>query len=179
MSIVQETKKKMDAAIEHLKEELRGLRTGRAAPGLLENCNVEAYGSLMKLRDLASVTAPEARQLLVTPYAADTVEAISKGIQKEMGFMPQIEGKLLRVNIPPLDKDAREKMVKLCWKYCEDGKVSVRNVRRDSNDRIKKDKEVPEDLRKKLQNDIQKLTDDACKAADELAKDKEKEISTI
>lgn len=183
MSAINQTKTKMSAAIEHLKNELKSIRTGRANPGMVDNVSVEIYGSQMRIKDVASVTAPEARQLLITPFDPSNTNAIGKAIERaNLGFMPIVEGNLVRIKIPAMDESMRKEMVKLCHKRREEAKVSIRNCRRDGNESLKKAKsagELAEDLLKKLEKEIQELTDKFCKEADEVADKKEKEITTI
>lgn len=183
MSSPKVAKEKMEAAIDHLKKELRNIRTGRANPGLLDQVQVEVYGTAMQLRDVASVTAPEPRQLLITPFDANNAGAISKGIEKaNLGMQPVIDGNAVRITIPPLDESQRKEMVKIINKRKEEGKVSIRNVRRECNDSIRKQKadgDIPEDLMKKQEKSIQELTDKFCAEADTIAAEKEKEVMVI
>lgn len=183
MSILDQTEQKMKASIEHLNDELKKIRTGQANPAMLENVSIEVYGTGMKLRDVASITTPEPRQLLITPYDANNTDVIGKGIEKaNLGFMPIVDGNVVRVNIPPMDDSIRQDMVKLCHKRREEAKVSIRNVRRESNEAVRKQKtdgDIGEDLEKKFEKDIQTLTDKYCKEADDLSAVKEKEVSTI
>lgn len=183
MSLQDQTKLKMSAAIEHFKAELKGIRTGRANPAMLDHVNVEIYDSQMRIKELASVTAPEPRQLLITPFDPTTKGAIAKSIERaNLGFMPIVDGNVVRIKIPPMDENMRKEMIKLCHKRCEEAKVGIRNIRRDSNETARKQKadgEIAEDLLKKLEKTIQELTDKYCKEADDLTASKEKEISTI
>ncbi len=183
MSILNQTEEKMKAGIEHLRDELKKIRTGNANPSMLEDVNVEVYGTKMKLRDVASTTTPEPRQLLVTPYDANNTDVIAKGIEKaNMGFRPIADGNVVRINIPQMDESVRQDMVKLCHKRREEAKISIRNVRRDANETVRKQKsdgEIGEDIEKKLEKDIQELTDKYCKQSDEISLQKEKEVSTI
>lgn len=183
MNLKDQTKNKMEAALEHYKEELKGIRTSRANPGMLDGVMVEVYGSLMRLRDVASVTAPEARMLLISPFDPSTTSAIGKSIERaNLGFMPIVDANAVRIKIPPMDESLRKEMVKLCGKRCEEAKVAIRNIRRESNDTIRKQKNdgiVGEDVEKKIEKQIQELTDKYCREADELAEKKEKEITTI
>lgn len=183
MSIIDQTEQKMKASIEHLSDELKKIRTGQANPAMLENVNVEVYGTNMKLRDIASITTPEPRQLLVTPYDANNTQVIGKGIEKaNLGFRPIVDGNAVRINIPQMDESVRQEMVKLCHKRREEAKVSIRNVRRESNEAVRKQKadgDIGEDLEKKYEKEIQTLTDKYCKEADDHSAVKEKEVSTI
>lgn len=183
MDIVDQTKTKMAAAIEHLKNELKSIRTSRANPGMLDSVTVEIYGSPMRVKDVASINAPEPRQLLIQPFDSGTTSTIGKAIEKaNLGFMPIVDGNSIRIKIPPMDDSMRNEMIKLCHKRAEEAKVSIRNIRRDSNELIRKQKadgHVAEDMLKKLEKMIQDLTDKSCKESDDLAAKKEKEISTI
>jgi len=183
MSISDQTKAKMITALEHLKQELQSIRTGRANTGMLDGVTVEVYGSSMRLKDIASVTAPESRQLLVTPFDASNTNAIGKGIERaNLGVMPIVDGNVVRIKIPSMDDSMRKEMIKLCHKRREEAKVSIRNIRREGNDharKLKTDGEMAEDILKKTEKTIQDLTDKFCKDADDLSDKKEKEISTI
>ena len=183
MNILETAEKKMNAALDHLMTELNNIRTGRAKPAILDGVSVEVYGTQMRLKDVATVNVPESRQLLVTPYDASTAAVIGKGIEKaNLGFQVVVDGNSIRIMIPPMDENVRNEMVKQCHKKCEDGKVSVRNVRRECNDYLRKQKadgEIPEDMEKRLEKDIQELTDKFCKKTDEMSADKEKEILEI
>ncbi len=183
MSIFDQTKAKMLAALEHLKNELKSIRTGRANPGMLDNISVEIYGSQMRLKDIASVTAPESRQLLITPFDPQNNNSIGKAIERaNLGFMPIVDGHSVRIKIPPMDEAVRKEMVKQCHKRGEEAKVSIRNIRREGNDTARKQKTtgiIAEDVLKKVEKDIQEITDKYCKEADDLAQKKEKEVVTI
>jgi ribosome recycling factor len=183
MSILDQTKAKMTDALEHLKNELKSIRTGRANPSMLDNVSVDVYGSQMRIKELASVTAPEPRQLLITPFDHTNKNAIAKGIEKaNIGIMPMVDGNVVRIKIPPMDDAMRKEMIKLCAKKCEEAKVVIRTDRRHANDTIRKQKTdglMAEDEMKKLEKLIQELTDKFCKEADDTAAKKEKEVSTI
>ncbi len=183
MSIVEDTKKKMAVSIDHLKQELKNLRTGRANPGVLDNVQVEVYGSQMRLKELANVTAPEPRQLLVTPFDPQTAGSISKGIEKaNLNLQPILDGHIIRIHIPPMDASMRKEMVKQGKKKAEDAKVVIREIRRKQNELVRKQKadgDIAEDQMKKLEKSIQELTDQCCKEADDLINAKEKEIMTV
>lgn len=183
MSVLDQAKTKMSAAIEHLKNELKGVRTGRANPAMLDTVTVEVYGTMMRLKDIATVTTPEARMLLVTPFDPKNAAVIGKGIERaNLGINPITDGNVVRVKIQPMDDSRRKEMITLAHKYCENCKVSIRNVRRDANESVRKQKadgEIAEDIMKKLEKQIQELTDKFCKEADDLTEKKVKEISTI
>lgn len=183
MSILDQTKTKMAAAIEHFKNDLKNIRTGRANPGMVEHVMVEVYGSAMRLKDIASITTPEARQLMITPFDPQNAPLIGKTIEKaNIGLMPIVDGHVIRIKIPPMTEELRKKMAKICHDEREKAKVSIRNIRRDANETVRKQKaegEIAEDMMKKLEKNIQELTDKFCKEADELSEKKEKEISII
>jgi ribosome recycling factor len=181
--IITETKKRMTLVIEHLKTELKGIRAGRASPAFLEPVHVEVYGTMMKLKDMASISVPEPRQLLISPFDAQNTQHIAKAIEKaNLGVTPVVEGKAVRVNFPELDQKRREALIDQCHKKREENKVSVRSVRRDQNEVVKKQKSqsiLTEDDVKRLEKQIQELTDKFCKECDDVCQAKEKEISTI
>ncbi len=182
-NIQQETKSKMQQALDHFKEELKGLRAGRASPALLEGILVEAYGSQMKIKEMATITSPESRQLVITPFDPQNAQAIVRAIDKaNLGIRPVLENKMVRVMFPELNEERRKELIGQCHKKREDCKVHVRNVRRDMNELIKKmksDGHLPEDDVKREEKHIQELTDKFCKDADDLSAAKEKEIMTI
>lgn len=183
MDIIEQTKSKMLAAIEHLKNELKTIRTGRANPSMLDNVTVEIYGTHMRLKDIASINAPEPRMLLITPFDTKNSPIIGKAIEKaNIGLMPIVDGNVVRIKISQMDESVRKEMVKLCHSFREKAKVSIRNIRGDSNKVVRKqkaDSEIPEDQMKKAEKSIQDLTDKFCKEADDVSDKKEKEISTI
>lgn len=183
MSIIDQTKNKMAAAIEHFKNDLKNIRTGRANSGMVEHVMVEVYGSSMRLKDIASITVPESRQLLITPFDPQNTSAIGKSIERaNLGLMPIVDGNTVRIKIPPMTEELRKKMAKICHEEREKAKVSIRNIRRDGNEAVRKQKadgEIAEDMLKKLEKNIQELTDKFCKEVDDLSEKKEKEISTI
>lgn len=183
MSIIDQTKSKMQAAIEHFKQELKNLRTGRANPSILDNVMVEVYGSMMRLKELANVSAPEPRQLLISPFDRSTASAISKGIEKaNLNLLPILEGNVIRINIPPMDESTRKEMVKIGKKKAEEAKVSIREIRRKNNETVRKQKadgDITEDVMKKQEKSIQDFTDQFCKEVDDLMTTKEKEIMTV
>lgn len=183
MSVTDQTKTKMLAALEHLKTELKSIRTGRANPGMVEGVIVEVYGSPMRLKDIASITAPESRMLLITPFEAKNSSTIGKAIERaNIGLTPIVDGNVVRIKIAQMDENVRKEMVKLCHKRLEEAKISIRNIRRDANDLVRKQKsagDIAEDLMKKSEKTIQELTDKYCKEAEDIAEKKEKEVSTI
>jgi ribosome recycling factor len=183
VSIVGDTKKEMDVALEHLKKELSAIRTGRANPSLLEEVQVEVYGTSMRIRELANISVPESQQLLVTPFDGSNCNSIAKGIGRaNLGVQGVVDGNVVRVKIPPLDESVRKEKAKQVKGKVEEAKVSIRNCRRKFNDLLREQKSsgaIPEDLLHKNEKEIQKLTDDYCKRADEIGAQKEKEILSI
>lgn len=180
---ISDAKIHMKGAIEHLHQELRSIRAGRASPAILEGIAVEAYGSMMRLKELGTISSPEPRQLLITPFDVSTVGNINKAIEKaNLGIRTAIEGKTIRVFFPELDTQRRKELVHQVHKKKEDGKIAIRNCRRDANEKVKKQKTdnvITEDDVKRLEKEIQELTDKFCKEAEELALSKEKEIMEV
>lgn len=183
MALEEEIKKKMQAAVEHYKQELKSLRTGRANPGMFDTVTVEVYDAHMRIKELANITAPEPRSILITPFDPQTTHAIAKGIEKaNLNVLPIVDGHVIRINIPPMDEAMRKEIVKVGKKKCEDAKIAIRGIRRDGNENARKLKEagdITEDVIKKLEKTIQEMTDHACKEIDTLFTQKEKEIMTV
>lgn len=181
--ILSDTNKKMETAINHLKNELKAIRTGRANPAMVEMVTVEAYGTQMRLTDVASISIPEPRQILISPFDASTVHAVVKGIDAaNLNLRAVVDGNVVRIKVPELDANRRTEMAKQAKKLAEEGKVGIRNIRRDANEHVKREKNegiIAEDAQKRSEKKIQELTDKYCKMADELAAAKEKEILTI
>lgn len=178
--LITDLRRRMDGAIDALKKELGGLRTGRAAPSLLESVSVNAYGSNMPLNQLGTVSAPEPRLLVVQVWDRSMAKAVDAAIREAgLGLNPQSEGQVIRVPIPPLSEERRKELTKIAHKYAEQAKVSVRNVRRDGLEALKKrekDRDINQDQHRKLDKDVQTLTDDTIKKVDETLANKEKEI---
>ncbi|MCE7886016.1 MAG: ribosome recycling factor [Alphaproteobacteria bacterium PRO2] len=175
-----DTKRRMDGAIEVLAKEFSGLRTGRASASLLDPIVVEAYGNKMPLNQVGTVNVPEPRMIIVQVWDAGNVKAVEKAIRDAgLGLNPQTDGTNLRLPIPPLTEERRNELKKLAGKYTEAAKVSVRNVRRDAMDAIKKDKGGSEDDQKRLSDEIQKMTDAAIEKIDKMLSDKETDIMKV
>jgi ribosome recycling factor len=176
-------KRRMDGALEALKRDFAGLRTGRASTSLLENIQVDAYGAAMPLNQVASVSVPEPRLLTVQVWDNGNIKATEKAIMDaELGLNPQTEGNLIRVPIPELSEERREEMTKVAAKYAEQGRIAIRNVRRDGMDTLKKmekDNEISQDEQRDRGEGIQKLTDAHIKIVDELLEAKEQEIMQV
>lgn len=180
MSLISESKSKMGKALEALERELSHVRTGRASASLLEGITVEYYGSRMPLNQVASVAVPESRLITVQPWDGNILGDIEKALlASDLGLTPGNDGKMIRINIPPLTEERRKELVKQVKKIGEDSKVAVRNIRRDTIEKLKKqkkDKEISEDDMFRLQDDVQQLTDDHVKKIDAIIQEKEKEI---
>jgi len=178
--ILLDTEDRMDKAIQHLKQQLSGIRTGRANPGLVDTLKVEVYGSQTPMKQLASVGAPEPQQIVVRPYDPSTIKDIEKAIiASGLGFAPQNDGRVIRINVPPLTNETRKKLVSRIKELTEEAKVSVRNVRRDGNkaaEQGEKDGDLTEDIRDKLKEDIQELTKKYEGLAADMAKKREDEV---
>lgn len=177
----KETEKKMELTIEHLKDQLRQIRTGKPQPGLLEPIMVEAYGDRSPLKHLGQITSPELQVLMIAPYDRTLCNAIVGAIEKaNLHVRAFADGDRVRVVFPPLDGQTRKEMAKLAKRRGEDAKVAIRLIRRDMNSAIKADKEtLGEDGIKREEQGVQKLTDNACSTIDTLVQVKEKEITTI
>lgn len=178
--ILEIAKEKMEKSVESLKSNYATIRTGRASASLLDRVEANYYGSPTPVNQIASITIPEPRQLLVKPYDKDDLKAIVAAINaSDLGINPIVDGVSIRLILPALNEERRRELAKLAKKYGEDTKVAIRNVRREAMDEVKKDKETPEDARKRLEEEIQKLTDTYVKKVDETYASKEKEIMTI
>lgn len=178
--ILLDAEDRMEKAIAHLKSSLAGIRTGRANPGLVDSLRVEVYGSPTPIKQLASVGAPEATQIVIRPYDPGTIKEIEKAIvASDLGFNPQNDGRLIRINIPPLSTEVRKKMVSRIKELTEEAKVSIRNIRRDSNkaaEQAEKDKTISEDIRDDTKDEVQNLTKKFEDQATDLAKKRETEV---
>jgi ribosome recycling factor len=181
--IVKETKSRMEKVVEDFRHKLGSVRTGRASTSLLDNIHVEYYGSQMPLNQVATIHAPEASMLTVQPFDPSLINDIEKALRSsELGVNPSNDGKLIRIPIPPLTEERRKQMVKVIHEMAEDHKTAIRNIRRDSNDKLKKllkDKAISEDEEKGGLDDVQKLTDSLIAKLTELSKHKEEEILKV
>ncbi|KAF0118961.1 MAG: ribosome recycling factor [Rhodospirillaceae bacterium] len=179
----KELQRRMDTAIEALKKEFSGLRTGRASPGLLDPVMVEAYGAAMPLVQFATISVPEPRLLTVQVWDKTMVKAVEKAIRDAgLGLNPAAEGQNVRVPIPPLNEERRAELVKVAHRYTEQTKVSVRNVRRDGMDALKKmekDGVLSQDQQRQHGQDVQGMTDEHIQRVDDLLATKEKEIMQV
>ena len=181
--ILLEAEEKMHKTEEHVQHEFATVRTGKASPALVENVSVDAYGSPMRLKEVAGITTPEPRMIVIQPWDASTLSAIEKGIQAaNIGLNPAIDGKIIRIVIPELSEERRNEFVKLAKKMAEEGRVSVRHVRREAIDHLKKEQkagDITEDDLSHGEKEVQKLTDKFTGAIDHHLEVKEKEIMTV
>jgi ribosome recycling factor len=178
-----EAEDKMSKTEQVVVNEFAGVRTGKASPALVENIQVEVYGAMMRIREVAGITTPEARTLAITPWDANSLHAIEKGILKaNVGLTPTIQGKVIRIFFPELSQERRQEFVKIIRKMAEDGRVAIRHVRRDAMDQLKKhahDSGITEDDVEHAEKELQKLTDEYSKKIDAHVTAKEKEIMTV
>ena len=181
--LLKDLRRRMDGAIEVLRKEFGGLRTGRASASLLEPVMVNAYGNTVPLNQVASINVPEARLITVQVWDRGVVKAVDKAIRESgLDLNPQTEGQVIRVPIPDLNEERRRNLTRVAGKYAEDAKVAVRNVRRDGIEvlrRREKDADISQDEQRKLQGEIQHLTDDYIRRIDEALAQKDKEILQV
>ena len=181
--IITNAQEKMNQSLANLQRELGHIRAGRANASLLDRVQVVYYGAPTPLNQLASITIPEARVLMITPFDKTILKDIEKALyESDLGITPANDGSVIRLVIPMLTEERRKELVKDMGKVIESAKVAIRNVRREAMDAVKKEekaKEITEDDRKNLEKDIQKVTDDATKEADKLAATKEKELLDV
>ncbi len=181
--VKKNTEQKMQKSIETLKANLAKVRTGRAHPGMLDHIQVDYYGTPTHITQVANVTLLDARTLGVQPWEKKMLAVVEKAIREsDLGLNPSTQGDLIRVPTPPLTEERRKEMVKLVKSEAEDGKIAIRNIRRDSNEVLKKllkDKAISEDDERRAQDDVQKLTDKFVAEVDKLVTEKEKEILTV
>ncbi len=179
----KKSEEKMAKALDAVKKEFTALRTGRASLGILEGITVDYYGTPSPLNQVANLSVPEARQIIIQPWEAKMLGEIEKAILKsDVGLTPSNDGKIIRLNIPSLTEERRQQIVKHAKKLAEDARIAIRNIRRDINEELKKktkDMHISEDETKKMQDDVQKVTDSYIKKIDDLLAHKEKEIMTV
>jgi ribosome recycling factor len=181
--ILLEAEEKMIKTEEVVQHEFAGVRTGKASPGLVENIMVEVYGSQMRMRELAGITTPEHRMLVIQPWDATTIHPIEKAIQKaNLGLNPTVQGKIIRIVLPELSEERRHEFVKIVRKMTEDGRVAIRHVRRDAMEHVKKEAKnggISEEDVEHAEKEIQKLTDQYIGKLEAHLQHKEKEIMTV
>ncbi len=178
--IVKTARDGMQKAVENTRRELSGIRSGKATTNLLDTVRVEAYGSTVPLNQVAMVTCPEPRMLIVQPFDKSLAIVIDKAIRDaNLGLNPQSQGQMIRVPLPMLSEERRKELVKICARLTEEGRVSVRQARTDAMTKLKKLEKVPEDEKTRAEKDVQKHTDEASKQVDDLLKAKEAEILEV
>lgn len=179
----QRLTERMEGAIEHLKRELGGLRTGRASLALLDGIKVNYYGTLTPLKQVATLGIPESRLITIQPWEPPLIKEIEKALlASDLGLTPSNDGKVIRLPIPPLSEDRRKELVKICRRHGEETKVQIRNIRREGNEelkRLQKESKLSEDELRKAEAEVQKLTDQYVHKIDEILKKKEEEIFEV
>lgn len=181
--VLVDAKERMDKAISHSREEFASIRSGRAAPQLVEKLTVEAYGADVRLLEVATVAVPEARQLLVTPHDPANLEACERAIRtSDLGIQPSNDGRSLRLNFPPLTEERRKELVRMVKNMAEDGRNVLRNIRRDARkdlEAAEKDNQMSGDERNRAEKDLEKLTQSSEGTIDELLSSKEEELLEV
>lgn len=181
--VKRETEEKMKKTVEITRKEFSTIRTGRASPSLVENIKVDYYGNPTPLKQIATIQTPEARLIVIQAWDPNAIDNIEKAIlSSDLGITPNNDGKVIRLSLPQLTQEKREELTKVVRKLSEDSRISVRSIRRDANDQLKKlekDKGIPEDERFKSQDEIQKVTDKYIGQIDKLLGEKEKEILEV
>lgn len=181
--VLADVERRMNRSMEALERELATLRTGRATPSLVENISVDYYGSPTPLKQIASISAPDARAIMIQPWDRQALRDIERSLmQSEMGFNPSNDGNIITVPIPPLNQERRQELVRLLKRKIEEGKVSVRNVRRDGLESLRKlerDKAISQDQNRRSQDQLQKTTDSFIKGMDQVSTTKESEIMQV
>ncbi|GEN44951.1 ribosome recycling factor [Alkalibacillus haloalkaliphilus] len=182
-AVIKDCREKMSSAIQAFSKQLSTVRAGRANPALLDSVYVDYYGANTPLNQLSTVSAPEARLLVITPFDKSAIGDMEKAIQKaDLGLQPNNDGNVIRINIPALTEDRRKELVKITRKYAEEARVQIRNIRRDANDQLKKlekSSEITEDESRSYQDDVQSETDKHIAQIDQLLEEKEKEITEV
>lgn len=182
-NLIEETKDRMAKSLQSLRRELASIRAGRANASLLDRISVDYYGAPTPVNQLAGISIPEARLLVIQPYDKSVIGDIEKAILKsDLGLTPANDGNVIRLAVPALTEERRKELVKLVKKEAEEGKISIRNIRRDANDSLKKlekNGEITEDDQRGYSDDIQKMTDDHIRKIDDIAKEKEEEILEV
>ena len=181
--IFKNTKERMNKSVDYLQRELSSERTGRASTNLVENLNVEYYGNSTPLNQLSSISVPEARTIVIQPWDKESLQEIEKSILKsDLGLTPNSDGAIIRINVPELTEERRREMVKLVGNLVEEGHVAIRNIRRDSLEKIRtldKDKEISQDDGRRAQQELQNVTDSFITEMDSIKSQKEKEVMEV
>ncbi len=181
--VIDDAKDRMEKAIAHSRSEFASIRSGRAAPQLVEKLSVEAYGVEVRLLEIASVSVPEARQLIVTPHDPANLESVERAIRtSDLGISPSNDGRSLRLNFPPLTEERRKELVRVVKKMAEDGRISIRNIRRDARKELEsaeKDNDLSADELSRAEKDLDKLTQSSEASVDEALASKEEELLEV
>lgn len=178
-AIISDTETRMQKTVDHTLHEFASIHTGKANPTMVESLTVDAYGSPMRIKDCAAIMTPDPRMIVIQPWDKSLVQAISKAIQiANIGFNPSVDGALVRIPLPEMSRERRQEFVKVAHRLAEEGRVHVRNVRRDCLENVKKAK-LPEDEAKRLEKEIQTLTDKSIENINRHLADKEKELTTV
>lgn len=181
--ILLESEERMEKSLHKVQEDFHGVRTGKASPQLVEGIRVDAYGSIMRLKELAGITTPEARMLQIQPWDVSTVDPIRKAIEESnIGITPMVDGKIIRLPIPELSEERRKELIKIVRKIAEDGKVAMRHIRRHTLDQLKKEQKssnLTEDNLKVAEKETQTLVDKYTGQIDEIMKSKEEELLQV
>jgi ribosome recycling factor len=180
---LEDGRRRMDGAVSAYDKDMSGVRTGRASTGLVDNIRVDYHGTEMPLNQIAQINVGDARLLVIQPWDRSSVRSVVRAIQMaDIGLQPSVDGDLIRIVVPPLTEERRRDIVKMVTRRAEEAKVAIRNVRRDVQGRIRnmdRDGEVSQDLARRAQDDLQKLTDDAVKMVDAASSSKEKEVMQV
>lgn len=180
---LEDGRRRMDGAVNAFESDMSGVRTGRASTGLVDNVRVDYHGTEMPLNQIAQINVGDARLLVIQPWDRTSVRSVVRAIQMaDIGLQPSVDGDLIRIVVPPLTEERRRDIVKMVNRRAEEAKVAIRNVRRDVQSRIRKmdrDGEVSQDLARRAQDDLQKLTDEAIELVDMASSDKEKEVMQV
>ncbi|MFW5691388.1 MAG: ribosome recycling factor [Chloroflexota bacterium] len=181
--ILKETKEKMQTTVNVLNDDLNGMRGNRASTAMVDRLMVDYYGQATELRQLANISTPEAMQILIRPYDASAVKDIERAIQSsDLGINPNVDGQVIRLNMPPLTRERRQELVKYLHKRLEEARVAIRNIRRSANQDLgefEKEKMISEDDLKRGEDQVQKLTDDFVKKIDTMGKEKEEDLMEV
>ena len=181
--VMHEAKSMMQKCVDHLHEEMGSIRTNKANTGMVDNVLVDYYGNLTKLRELAGITTPDPRLIVIQPWDPNIIEAVEKALSKsELGLTPHVDGKIIRVSVPELSEERRNNLKKILKQLVEEARVALRNIRRDANEEIRKgekESQITEDDRYRIEKEVQHKTDEFIKKVEELLHQKEKEIMTV
>ncbi len=177
--ILKETEKDMKKSVQHFRNEIAGIRTGRASTALVEEIKVEYYGSKVPLKQLGTISIPEHNQILIQVWDANAVPAIEKVVREELNLNPNTQGNVIRINLPPLTEERRKELVRMLHKLAEEARVAVRNIRREAKDLIEDLEGISEDEKKRALERLQKLTDTYIEEINRLLEAKEEEIMTV